>query len=63
MANPSEVSDLIQLWGQFCSFSVATPSVLPCPSACQPQDPVTLLLSSSTSLYHKFILTEAVGSL
>ena len=55
MAKPSEMSDLIELHllGQFFDFSMVMPSVLPCPSAHQPQDPVLLLLTSSTSLFHK----------
>lgn len=54
MAKPSEMSDLIQLHllGQFFGLSMVMPSVLPCPSAHQPQDPI-LLLTGSTSLYHK----------
>lgn len=54
-AKPPEMSDLIQLHclGQFFGFSMVMPIILPCPSAHQPQDPIPLLLSSSTSLYHK----------
>lgn len=54
-AKPSEMSDLIELHllGQFFDSSLVMLSILPCPSAHQPQDPILLLLTGLTSLYHK----------
>lgn len=52
MAKPSEMPDLTQkhLLGQFFDFSLVTPTALLCPGAHQPQDPVLLLLSTTSNL-------------
>lgn len=54
-AKPSEMSDLIELHllGQFFDFSMVMLSILPCPSARQPQDPI---FSSCSPVRHPCII-------
>lgn len=54
-AKPSEMSDLIELHllGRFFDFSMVMLSILPCPSARQPQDPI---FSSCSPVRHPCII-------